>query len=152
MLTAVSRIDVPGLGEGRPSVVVGDIINVRHTGNTNGLWYQGYVHQVMERAVRLHFSPKFSAYRGTKVDVQFTLNRLPDRRMHHAVLSSDFNAHKLLFPTENGCLPLKVPTVAQMRDFNLVDRTLQNNMEQLQAIVAIVSRPPGSVPFVVFGP
>ncbi|KIP01837.1 hypothetical protein PHLGIDRAFT_112706 [Phlebiopsis gigantea 11061_1 CR5-6] len=145
------EIEVPGLGEGRPSVIVGDIIEVHHSRDATGTWYEGCVHQITGRTVRLRFNPKFSAYRGGKVDVRFTLNRLPDRRMHQAV-ASDFNPSRLLFPTEADCVSLIVPTAVQIRDLVLVDRTLMDNPEQLQAIIAIASRPPGSVPFVMFGP
>ena len=145
------RIEVPGLGEGRPSVIVGDIIHVHHTGDATGTWYEGCVHQITGRTARLRFNEKFTAYRGAKVDVKFTLNRLPDRRMHQAV-TSDFDIRRLLFPTEAECLSLRVPTTTQMRDVGLVDRTLLGNPEQLQAIIAIAFRPPGSVPFVMFGP
>ena len=99
----------------------------------------------------MRFNDKFHAYRGAKVNVKFTLNRVPDRRMHQAV-TSDFNPRRLLFPTEADCLPLNTPTVRDTQELALVDRSLSGNPEQLQAIVAISSRPPGSVPFIMFGP
>jgi helicase MOV-10 len=71
--------------------------------------------------------------------------------MHQAV-SPQTKPARILFPSRDHCRALKKPTATDMQNIALVDRTLVNNPEQLQTIVAIVNRPPGSVPFIVFGP
>ncbi|KAJ7249435.1 RNA helicase [Mycena rebaudengoi] len=109
-------LQVKGLEEGRPSVIVGDYILVRHTGVEEGPWYEGRVHH------------------GTKFDVRFTLNRLPHRRMHQALINS-FKPRQILFP---GITP--------------VNRQIAEDPEQLETVAAILHQPPGSVPFIVFGP
>jgi helicase MOV-10 len=54
------RLHVPGLAEKRPSVLVGDKIYVRQV-NTNGHWYQGFVHRVEMDEVVLRFNDGFQA-------------------------------------------------------------------------------------------
>ena len=142
---------VEGLGEGRPSVIVGDIVLVRHSGDRTDTWYEGCVHHITWSSVRLRFNEKFTAYRNAKVDVRFTLNRVPDRRMHQAVVSPS-KPVRLLFPSDVHGRGLRRPTVEHMNGISLIDRKLSDNIEQREAISAIVSRPPGSVPFIVFGP
>ena len=142
---------VDGLAEGRPSVIVGDIILVRHTGDNTGTWYEGCVHETTGISVFVRFSEKFQGFRGSNIDVKFVLNRLPDRRMHQAVLSL-MDRSEILFPTPDMVSRLRPSTSADLPVADLVDRTLARNREQLETIAAIVNRPPGSVPFVVFGP
>ncbi|KAJ3556290.1 hypothetical protein NM688_g2107 [Phlebia brevispora] len=145
------RLKVAGLAEGRPSVIVGDMILVRHAGDETGVWYEGCVHELTGISVFVRFNAKFKGFKGTKVDVKFVLNRLPDRRMHQAVVSP-FNPPRLLFPTPGMTAGLRCPTSRDTGGISLVDRNLAQNEEQLQAIAAITLRPPGSVPFIVFGP
>ncbi|EKM56518.1 uncharacterized protein PHACADRAFT_160043 [Phanerochaete carnosa HHB-10118-sp] len=145
------ELEVKELGEGRPPVIVGDLIMVKHSGDETDTWYEGCVHQISGFSVRLRFNDKFNAYRGAKVDVKFLLNRLPDRRMHQAV-SSSFNPPRLLFPRSEHTRYLRRPSDCEMESIALVDRALSKNREQLETIAAVVNRPPGSVPFIVFGP
>ncbi|GJE86466.1 RNA helicase [Phanerochaete sordida] len=144
-------LQIEGLGEGRPSVIVGDLILVKHSGDQTDTWYEGCVHHITGISVRLRFNEKFNAFRGAKVDVRFVLNRLPDRRMHQAV-SAPNNPPRLLFPGIEHIAPIRKPSDYQIQSISLVDRTLSQNREQLETIAAIVNRPPGSVPFIVYGP
>ncbi|THG94461.1 hypothetical protein EW026_g7015 [Hermanssonia centrifuga] len=145
-------LNVAGLSEGRPSVIVGDLILVRHVGDATGTWYEGCVHGITGISVLIRCNDKFRALRGTMVDVKFVLNRLPDRRMHQAVVAP-FNPPRLLLPDNrhltNG---VHLPRALEVASISLVDRSLAQNSEQMQTIVAIANRPPGSVPFIVFGP
>lgn len=145
------EVAVRGLGEGRPSVIVGDIIHVKHSRDATDTWYEGCIHKITGTSVRLRFNEKFTALRGAKVDVRFVLNRLPDRRMHQAI-SSPVSLPRLLFPRIQDVHNLHPPTDYDVHRITLIDRTLSNNKEQLETIAAIVNRPPGSVPFVVYGP
>ncbi|KAJ7096052.1 RNA helicase [Mycena epipterygia] len=144
-------LQVKGLEEGRPSVIVGDFILVRHTGVPDGPWYEGRVHQVHQSHVSLRFDDSFSTYKGTKFDVKFTLNRLPHRRMHQA-LTNPFKESRILFPrAEHISRNLRV-TVTQRESITPVNRRIADDPEQLETVAAIVHQPRGSVPFVVFGP
>ena len=142
------RLAVPGLQEGRPSVIVGDFVLVKHSHLQDGRWIESRVHEVNEKDLSLRFPDGFSLYKGDKVDVRFQLNRLPFRRMIQAVTTS-FNPRRLLFP-EMGH---PGTTRSFTSDYILPeDPLMESNEEQLNAIAVIVHQPPGSVPFVVFGP
>ncbi|KAJ7323066.1 P-loop containing nucleoside triphosphate hydrolase protein [Mycena albidolilacea] len=144
-------LDVPGLAEKRPSVLVGDRILVQKSGGANpGHWFEGGVHFVRKEEVGLRFHGSFRASPADRFNVRFKLNRHPLRRQHLA-LNTVYSEDRVLFP-----LPLHVPTTsyptqarARLGVFNPLIAT---NAPQLQAVVSIVKRPPGSVPFVIFGP
>ncbi|ETW81078.1 hypothetical protein HETIRDRAFT_385786 [Heterobasidion irregulare TC 32-1] len=142
------RLEVPGLAEKRPSVLIGDSILVQRHGANSGKWFEGRVHYVHKEIVGLMFHKSFSnPDKNQRFDVRFKLNRHPLRRQHQA-LSSTFTPEHLLFP-----LQLHVHTRAE--DATVItphNRMLANNSRQLDAVSAIVNNPPGSVPFVVFGP
>lgn len=147
---------VPGLAENRPSVLVGDYILVSHSDSAVPLadrtWYEGRVHDVRMNDVVLAFSDDFSTYRGTKFDVRFKLNRLPFRRMHHALMNR-MNPGRILFPAREHVAGAKRVTQAQRdRVPALYNRQLKEDEEQFEAVTAILNLKPGSVPFVVFGP
>ncbi|KAJ7150896.1 P-loop containing nucleoside triphosphate hydrolase protein [Mycena crocata] len=144
-------LQVKGLEEGRPGVIVGDFILVRHSGVDDGPWYEGRVHQVHQNHVSLRFDEKFSTYRGTKFDVNFTLNRLPHRRMHQA-LTNSFKESRILFPSAPHLSRSQNISAAQRHSITPVNRRIAEDPEQFETVVAIVHQPPGSVPFIVFGP
>ncbi|KAJ7676479.1 P-loop containing nucleoside triphosphate hydrolase protein [Mycena rosella] len=144
-------LQVKGLEEGRPSVIVGDFILVKHTGVPDGPWYEGRVHQVHQDHVSLRFADTFSTYRGTKFDVKFTLNRLPHRRMHQALVNP-WKESRVLFPRAEHILRNLPVSASQRSSISPVNRRIAEDPEQFETVAAIVHQPPGSPPFVVFGP
>ncbi|KAF5351006.1 hypothetical protein D9756_008275 [Leucocoprinus leucothites] len=149
------NLEVKGLAEGRPSVLVGDYILVSRTGEGDDgrerTWYEGRVHRVLLDRVSLRFRDGFNVYRGTKFDVQFVFNRISYRRMYH-ILRNSFDPKRLLFPGPEHLQGARSPTTAQKENLVLCNRQLEGDDEQLGAIAAILHMPPGSVPFIVFGP
>ncbi|KAJ3819685.1 RNA helicase [Lentinula raphanica] len=145
------ELEVKGLAEGRPSVLVGDFILVRPTHSTDRTWFQGRVHQVYETHVSLRFDDTFSTYRGTSFDVRFVFNRLPLRRMHMAVMNNN-NPPRLLFPGPEHTRNLRKVSDELINQITPFNRAVGSDPEQLEAVAAIVNMPPGSPPFVVFGP
>ncbi|KAJ7841089.1 P-loop containing nucleoside triphosphate hydrolase protein [Mycena olivaceomarginata] len=144
-------VQVQGLEEGRPCVMVGDFILVRHTGVADGPWFEGRVHKVYQNRVSLRFDDRFSTFKGTKFDVKFTLNRLPHRRMHQA-LTNSFKESRIVFPRAEHLLRNQRVTTVQRNNVSPVNRRIVEDPEQFETVVAIVHQPPGSPPFVVFGP
>ncbi|PPQ70505.1 hypothetical protein CVT24_013275 [Panaeolus cyanescens] len=153
------KLKVAGLAENRPSVLVGDFINISHAEPVDTLaapgaprtWYQGRVHKVYEAYVSLRFGEGFSTYKGTKFDVRFVLNRLPFRRMHQVLINKSRPA-RFLFPTPdlaNGMTPV---TAAQLMDINPYFRALKGDPEQLETVATILHQKAGSPPFIIFGP
>ncbi|KAF7291981.1 RNA helicase [Mycena indigotica] len=135
-------LQVKGLEEGRPSVVIGDFIRVKHTGSEDGPWYEGRVHQVHQNHVSLRFGDEFSTYRGNKFDVRFTLNRLPLRRMHQA-LTNKSNPQRLLFPDARAPSLNRRSSTAEMDQILPVNRLVAEDKEQLETVAAILHRPKG---------
>ncbi|KDR68388.1 hypothetical protein GALMADRAFT_78731 [Galerina marginata CBS 339.88] len=144
-------LEVPGLAEKRPSVLVGDCIFVQEQGASDGRWFEGHVHVVRQAEVGLRFHGSFGRYsEGRRFHVRFKLNRIPARRQHHA-MDSVFAEDRVLFPRVSH-LPLgaaRRPSSVAMKLFNPL---ISTNQPQLQAVASIVTLPPGSPPFVVFGP
>ncbi|KAI3612884.1 rna helicase [Moniliophthora roreri] len=141
-------LTVPGLAEKRPSVLVGDRILVQRNGSLRGHWFEGGVHVVRREEVALKFH--FSFPPGSPTDrysVRFKLNRIPLRRQHHA-LDAVFTQDRVLFPSHVHLPTVPFPPLGN-RTFNALIAT---NARQMQAVTSIVRMPPGSVPFVIFGP
>ncbi|KAJ7054531.1 P-loop containing nucleoside triphosphate hydrolase protein [Mycena amicta] len=133
-------LDVPGLAEKRPSVLVGDRILVQKQGAADsGRWFEGGVHVVRQKEVGIRFHYSFpTAAPSDLFAVRFKLNRYPLRRQHLA-LDSAFSEDRVLFPVSRHVPATLFPTTQSMKI-------------KLQAVVSIVKRPPGSVPFIIFGP
>lgn len=140
-------MQVDGLAEKRPSVIVSDRILVRVAG-TEGRAFCGYVHYVRENTVLLQFSPKFAGLRGQKYDVHFVLNRTVFRRMHQA-LTCEPSFPRILFPDK---VERSAPTSTNERTLSPFERRIATNPAQLRAVQSIVRLPKGNIPFIVFGP
>ncbi|KAL5635882.1 hypothetical protein ACGC1H_004621 [Rhizoctonia solani] len=142
-------LKVPGLAEKRPSVLVGDSIKVRPhnaSATNNTTWYIGYVHVVRKDEVGLRFAPRFLPPIGTRFDIRFCLNRIPVLRMHQA-LATAFSEPRVLFPAlahEKRQLTT--------RNVRTINPLVGQNPPQLLAVNSIMSLPPGSPPFIIFGP
>ncbi|KAF9067041.1 P-loop containing nucleoside triphosphate hydrolase protein [Rhodocollybia butyracea] len=125
-------LKVPGLAEKRPSVLVGDRILARH-------WCEGNVHVVRKEEVGLKFHRSFVASPSEKFFIRFKLNRYPVRRQHQA-LDSAFSQDRVLFPSSSH-IPRAIPRT-----------TAPTTYEVTQAVLSIIYRERGSMPFVIFGP
>lgn len=143
-------LDVPGLAEKRPSVLVGDRILVQKHGSIHGHWFEGGVHVVRKEEVGLRFHSTFRATSlAERFTVRFKLNRYPLRRQHLA-MDTAFTEDRVLFPLPRHVLT-RSPTPASTR-LRIFNPLIATNAPQLQAVLSIVKRAPGSPPFVIFGP
>lgn len=114
-------------------------------------WFEGRVHVVRQAEVGLCFHSSFGRYsEGKRFHVRFKLSRIPLRRQHQA-MDTVFTEERVLFPLPSH---LPVGRVQTKRDISLKlsNALLSNNEPQLQAVISIVTLPPGSAPFVIFGP
>ncbi|XP_071810041.1 RNA helicase Mov10l1-like isoform X1 [Asterias amurensis] len=90
-------LEVPGLAEGRPSVLTGDNIIVTHP-NCNR--YEGFVYEVYGDAVLLKFHPSFhDLYQAEECSVVFTFSRTSLRRCHQACEFVKKLGNQVIFPT-----------------------------------------------------
>lgn len=134
-----------------PIVPLGDRILVQKHGEVKGRWFEGHVHVVHKEEVGLRFHGSFAGWsRDQLYNVHFKLNRIPMRRQHQA-LDSVFSEDRVLFP-----LGTHIPQAAYPRQqevgIKVFNPLIGKNPPQLQAVVSIVKRAQGSVPFVIFGP
>jgi len=141
---------VPGLAEKRPSVLVGDRILVQPMDADPGKWFEGCVHKVKQREVGMKFNGSFRPPPSQRFRVRFKLNRIPLRRQHQA-LDTALHPERLLFPTSTQILATVIPsTIGIFR--SIYNPLIAGNPAQLQAVTSITKLPPGSAPFIIFGP
>ena len=81
ILIILERLEVPGLAEKRPSVMLGDTIKLFPAGVNGAKSHVGYVHRVENRRVLLHLHASFNA--SVPYDVEFCLARSSASRTGH---------------------------------------------------------------------
>jgi hypothetical protein len=83
-------ISVPGLAEGRPSILIGDSILVKPSDNPKAKAFEGRAVDVRLNEVVLKFHEKFKKnyIKGQKYHIQFRYNRNPWRRMQLAIATT----------------------------------------------------------------
>ncbi|KAI8503649.1 hypothetical protein Bbelb_186200 [Branchiostoma belcheri] len=95
-------LTVPGLAEGRPSVLIGDkvVLTAPGAGDCSPS-YEGYVHEVLREEVLLKFHQDFhTSYDGEPYNVFFMFNRSTLRRCHQAVNFAHNLGSQVLFPSQ----------------------------------------------------
>ena len=125
-------LQIPGLAENRPSVLKGDHLFFRKSGQSTE--YQGYVHEVRLEEVRLKFaqrcrlaiSPEMARlycflrfhedfFDGAKFHVRFTFNRLSLKLWHRAserLAQDQSTCRAICFPTSTTVA--QVPLLCQI--------------------------------------
>ena len=114
-----------------------------------GLWYEGYVHTVHEKEVGLKFNKLFKTSQA--YHVRFKLNRITLKRQHHA-LDTKNQADRFLFPTTAHSSSVARREGVNKQKSSYFNSNIANNEQQQLAVRSIVRLPPGSPPFVLFGP
>ncbi|KAG9001265.1 hypothetical protein FRB93_012192 [Tulasnella sp. JGI-2019a] len=144
------KVEVPGLAEKRPSILIDDSVNIRLQ-YLPAEYYEGRVLVVHQQEVGLAFDQSFIYSPEDLCDVKFTITRIPIRRMHDA-LDAQFNSPRILFPGPEHVRNRTRPTRLEMASITPFNPLIATNPPQLEAVAAILKRSPSSVPFVVFGP
>ncbi|GAB1598152.1 RNA helicase Mov10l1-like [Argonauta hians] len=164
---------VPGLAEGRPSVLVGDRVYLSTPGTEGGPLFEGIVHEVHSEDVFLKFNAEFhSKYLGEDYNVRFTFNRTPLRRFHQAAEFAPNLGRNVLFPTSIETQPPRynpssdktspdasylTPTKSTSRADISSQLTLQFfnrqlNDRQMSAVKRILLGQCRPAPYILFGP
>lgn len=141
-------LSVPGLAEGRPSLLIGDRVILSVSGGShNAPKYEGFIHEVLNDEILLKFHDDFHAtYDMDSYDVMFFFNRTPLRRAHKAVEMANYIGDQVLFPT---CVtPILPQTLRAKKD--LYNSKL--NERQKSAVARILSGQCRPMPYVLFGP
>lgn len=173
-------LNVPGLAEGRPSLLIGDKILASLTGvSSESPKYEGYIHEVHKDDVLLKFNEEFhNRFAMQKCDVMFYFNRTTLRRGHRAVEFAVSLGEQVLFPRSLSSklpvltltLPSSSPT-GQNTDIEKVDSPTRTqsgstnklkpadflynpslNERQWAAVCRIVSGQCRPTPYLLFGP
>jgi hypothetical protein len=112
-------------------------------------------HQLAVLKMLVQLPADFNLYQGTRFVLQVRHNRITLRHQYHALTSSFASPRRLLFPSVSDIKPRKHLSRAGLYNLkfrHLVNRTIRDDPQQLQAVVSILEKPPGSVPFIVYGP
>ncbi|KAF9226240.1 P-loop containing nucleoside triphosphate hydrolase protein [Gyrodon lividus] len=142
-------LEVPGLAERRPRILVGDRILVHKHGAPKGQWYEGCVHVVRKVDVGLRFHNSFKGWTpDQRYHIRFKLNRIPVQRQHQA-LDTAFSPERIFFPTRAHIKAVDRDGYVGIQPCNPL---ITNNQAQLLAVTSILRLPRGSPPFVLYGP
>lgn len=113
-----------------------------------GKWHSGFVHTIERDEVGLRFGQGFRASNpDQRFYVRFKYNRIVSRRQHQAVKANP-PVHRLQFPL---LAHVKPPAMLQ-GEILPYNQNIETNPAQKRAVSSIVRLPPGSPPFIVFGP
>lgn len=141
-------LQVPGLADGRPSLMPGDTIHLWQS-ETRQV-YQGFIHFVQKDEVLLKFHPEFHAnYRDEMYNVTFKESRTQIRRCHWAVQQTKLLPPSVLFPV-NG-IQFQPPLVTVTgNSVKWINKSL--NERQRNAVVNVLRSECRPSPYVIFGP
>ncbi|XP_065293831.1 putative helicase mov-10-B.1 isoform X2 [Dermacentor albipictus] len=152
-------LEVPGLVEGRPSVLKGDNIFVRISSEQcepssqvmEVLEYEGFVFESRKGSLLISFCERFERMyvRGMKFDVRFTYNRLPLRLMHRAIgMLEKVDLWSFVLPK---CTFASQPSLKIGR-LQLFNQKIASNPEQFTAVKNILLGLHRPYPYLLFGP
>ncbi|THH06265.1 hypothetical protein EW146_g9665 [Bondarzewia mesenterica] len=142
-----------------PDIKIGDYALLDRTASANDTQYEARIHGETHLAVHkrgdtrwlvLRLPQEFSTYQGSVFNLRFKYNRMPMRRMHEAISRPfQFDPERLLFPALEDVPTDIVGGAAQIKLYN---EGIGSDEEQLLTVRSIVHLPPGSIPFIVYGP
>lgn len=112
-------------------------------------------HHLAVLKVSLRLPTDFNLYMEAQFEVRFRLNRITLRRQYHALTAALTSPRRLLFPSLSDIKPTRRLSRAEIDNLKfrqLVNRDIRDDCQQLQAVISILEQPPGSVPFIIYGP
>ncbi|XP_052781179.1 RNA helicase Mov10l1-like isoform X2 [Mya arenaria] len=140
-------LQVPGLAEGRPSVLIGDSVYLTDPADPDGPCFEGFVHETFKDEVLLKFNPNFQrSYTGKDYNVVFTFNRGSLRKCHRATEMAKGLGEKTLFPAHLQARPAQWLS-QKVKWFNQ-----QLNARQRAAVTRILQGQGRPLPYILFGP
>ena len=105
--------------------------------------------------VSLRLPTDFDLHNGSKFDLRFRHKRVTLRCQYHALTAALAPPRRLLFPSLSDIKPMRRLSRAEIDNVKfhqLVNRDIRDDGQQLQAVISILEQPPGSVPFIIYGP
>ncbi|CAH0559688.1 unnamed protein product [Brassicogethes aeneus] len=149
----ILELEVPGLAEKRPSLIAGDMIDIRLHGDHT--CYRGVIKKINDKTIEIgyiheHLINYVKSDPKTEMDVRFVLGRLNLERQHEGIDRTFLSGMvPYLFPTNNICRP---NTIRHLPDADYINQTILTNQEQKKAVSSILYNSSGNVPYIVFGP
>mmetsp|Transcript_2576 Transcript_2576/g.6397 ORF Transcript_2576/g.6397 Transcript_2576/m.6397 type:complete len:974 (-) Transcript_2576:119-3040(-) len=147
------ELQVPGLAEGRPSVLRGDSLRVTVVGGAR-VGYNGRVEVVTQKSVKIAFHAslydKVRTNKDTRVNVRFSFSRLPLRVQYQGLAWARKRADLMLpvlFPSPST---LQLRSSAHSPVFTFRNANL--NEEQKHAVFHMLRREVLAAPYVLWGP
>ncbi|UYV64032.1 MOV10L1 [Cordylochernes scorpioides] len=162
-------LELPGLAEGRPSLLVGDRALLTLPGSMEAedklTVYEGCIHEVHKDSIRLMFHPDFHAkYNGESYDISFEFNRsgLVASTLCFSLCKTPNNKLSTIWgdqqPVFTRCLDVAVLFPPLSMDLKPPVFTLHEwfnphlNQRQKDAVLRILENQSHLSPYVVFGP
>ncbi|CAI8037422.1 RNA helicase Mov10l1 [Geodia barretti] len=163
-------LEVPGLAEGRPSLLLGDRVvatvaiqeEEEEEERGGGRYWEGFIHEIGKDYVLLKFAQELHQNSFLhNYDIIFQFSRTSFRRMHHSVEIAHLLGSKVLFPgKQTPKQPLiKLPSSSDCNHDNVggvsVPCQFYNpvlNRRQQSAVRRILAAQNRPTPYVVFGP
>ncbi|KDO32876.1 hypothetical protein SPRG_02568 [Saprolegnia parasitica CBS 223.65] len=141
------ELAVPGLAEGRPSLMTGDKVWLSRGAKT----FQGTVYDVRLDAIYIATPTSFrSAYQASaSFNVRFIMSRTPMREMHQGLASISLAMHEtLLFPSPTVPRPVEIQRSLQpTRSINPEQHKVINDV-----LDHVMSSAKVKAPYLLFGP
>lgn len=146
-------LDVPGLAQGRPSLLPGDIAVCYEAGleaNCPSVLFEGVIHKTSQEAIFLKFHSEFMRqYDYRPYNVCFRISRTIVRRLHGALndIEKDCNRKQILFPER---ILFQQPMIQLPQQMSWFNKAL--NPRQKQAVKCILEGKCRPSPYIVVGP
>jgi hypothetical protein len=146
-------LEVPGLAEGRPSVLRGDLVHI----TWNRRLFKGRVVQIQLLEIVMEFHKSFSEKYSPAVDlvdVHFTFSRMAFRCMQEACVRAESSMKEtMLLPTEQKKEEIAADASTKARSVGALSWANRDlNEEQREAVHKIVAGELRPLPYIIFGP
>ena len=112
-------------------------------------------HHLAVLKVSLRLPTDFNLYKGLRFELRFRHNRSTLRRQYRALTAALAPPRRLLFPSVSDIKPMRRLSRAEIDNLKfrqLVNRDIRDDGQQFQAVISILEQPPGSIPFIIYGP
>lgn len=144
-------IEINGVAEKRPSLLVGDKVIVKDIWDKSMPLYEGFIHLIKGDIVLMKFHPQFhESYTGSDVSIEFHFSRSVFRRSHQAINLAISNLGiDVLFPSRIKTRPLQIPR-EKLETIKWYNENLNSGQKcAVQNILLGESRP---MPYCIYGP
>lgn len=144
-------VEINGLAEKRPSLIIGDRVVVKDMWQNNSPSYEGFIHAIKGELVLMKFHLQFHEnYNGSDVSIEFYFSRTIFRRAHQCINYAISNLGlDVLFPSQ---IKIKIPQVSKETVSTIKWFNKDLNECQKHAVTNILLGECRPMPYCIFGP